>query len=166
MKYIIYALLCCCLLIACNKETATTNNSSNPGSTTQNDGSASNHTSTISFFINDEPVAVTAISYDRSGSTFNFTAGNSLKKAEVRCFWFYQQSGFNFQFSDSINYCYRADTLSNWSSIRAINYGNVNFDCCEGPLTDSPIEGDYSGDFADGKNTLKINGSFKLFFKK
>jgi hypothetical protein len=129
-------------------------------------------------------LVVTGISYDRTGSTtgttssttgtFNFSAWNALQRVDVYCFSFYEQSGFNYQFSDSINYSSRPDSLTAWTTVRAANWGTVTFDCCVAPLTDSAIAGDYSGNFASAnpdfsKNTgnvqdLTVSGNFNLLF--
>jgi hypothetical protein len=131
----------------------------------------------VSFLVNSNPLVVTGISYDRTGSTtgtLNFSAWNALQRIDVYCFSFNEQSGFNYQFSHSINYSTRPDSLTAWSTVRAVNWGTVTFDCCVAPLTDSVIAGDYSGNFASAnpylsKNTgnaqdLTVSGNFNLLF--
>ncbi|RTL61062.1 MAG: hypothetical protein EKK37_02590 [Sphingobacteriales bacterium] len=166
MKSIFYILLFYLLLSACSKQNTTSGNA-NPstGNHPAANGSATPASSNITVYVNNEAVPVTSISFDRSSSTFNFSAQNAVKKVDVKCFWFYQQSGFNYQYSDSINYSYRTDTLSGWNTIRAINYGDVYFDCCQGPLTDKLITGNYSGNFGSGDIPFTVKGNFSLLFK-
>jgi hypothetical protein len=167
-------LFACLSFVACSKQSAT------PGNTTPGSGSTGNtqsRTPTISVALNNTPMTVTGISYNRSGSTygdFNFSAWNPLQKVDVYCFWFYEQSGFDYQFSDSINYSTRPDTLTAWTTTRASNWGDVNFDCCVAPLQDSVIPGEYSGNFVVGNASggksagtgqgLTITGNFYLLF--
>jgi hypothetical protein len=177
-------LLICCLtffsLFSCNKQSATpTGSGSNPngpagGNSPQ--GTAESVAS-VSFLVNGNPLVVTSITYDRSGSTtgsFNFSAWSALQRVDVYCFSFNEQSGFNYQFSDSINYSTRPDSLSAWTTARAVNWGSVSFDCCVAPLTDTVITGEYSGNFANAgsgpdKNLsnvqgLTVSGNFNLLF--
>lgn len=169
-------------IFSCNKQSATpagpTSNPNDPGAAV---GSSSQGTAgtvaSVSFLVNGNPLAVTGISYDRTGSTtgtFNFSAWNCLQRVDVYCFSFYEQSGFNYQFSDSINYSTRSDSLAAWTTVRAINWGTVNFDCCAAPLVDSVIPGEYSGNFPNGNSGLNKNqedasgltvtGNFNLLF--
>jgi hypothetical protein len=152
-------------MLACNKNSIPPTNS---GTTTHNiadTGKEGDYPSTITVLINGAPMQVTSIGYNRGDGFFNFSAMNSLQKVDVNCFWFYQQSRWSFQYSDSINYSTRPDSLTQWQSIRASNYGTVNFDCCDAPLTDSLVEGEYAGTFLQGKATLNIGGDFHLVFQ-
>jgi hypothetical protein len=169
-------------LFSCNKQSATpagsNSNPYGPGATTgSSPQGAAGPAASVSFLVNSNPLVVTSISYDRTGSTtgtFNFSAWNALQRVDVYCFSFDEQSGFNYQFSDSINYSTRPDSLTAWTTVRAVNWGTVTFDCCVAPLTDSVISGVYSGNFASGnpdlsKNPgnvpgLAVNGNFYLLF--
>ena len=169
-------------IFSCNKQSATPIElGSNLSGSGASDGSspqgAAGPTATVSFLVNGNPAAVTGISYNRTGTTtgtFDFSAWNALQRVDVYCFSFYEQSGFDYQFSDSINYSTRSDSLAAWNTVRAVNWGTVNFDCCSAPLTDSVIPGEYSGNFASGdpdlgKNTgdqpgLTVSGKFNLLF--
>ena len=166
MKPIACFLAAVFFLLACGKQTSNpsgnTNNTNN--AQTGSGASTAGTNSFISVFVNKDSIPVTSIHYNRGGSYFNFSAENPTQKLDVYCFWFYQQSGFNYQFSDSINYSTRPDSNSAWLTTRATNWGTVNFDCCLGPLTDSPVSGDYSGDFTTGKMPLTVHGKFRLVF--
>ena len=154
----------CLIITACSKENANPEYNNNNTST----GTSSNtHTdsSTITVFINDAPMDVTTIEYNRSGSTFNFLARNSFQKLEVNCFYFYQQSGFNYMYSDSITYATRSDSLADWNTITAKPAADtVEFNCCIAPLTDKVVKGNYGAGFSSGKDELKVRGSFNLKF--
>lgn len=182
MRPIICLLIFCLTLpiFSCNKQSATPAGlGSNPyGPETAGSSSpegTAGPAASISFLVNGNPLPVTGISYDRTGSTtgtFNFSAWNALQRVDVYCFSFYEQSGLNYQFIDSINYSTRSDSLETWITVRAVNWGTVSFDCCAAPLTDSVIPGEYSGNFASGdpgKNPgdspgLTVSGSFNLLF--
>jgi hypothetical protein len=168
-------------IFSCNKQSATPvelgANFSGSGAAGGSPQGTVGTTASVSFQVNGSPVAVTGISYNRAGSTagtFDFSAWNALQRVDVYCFCFYEQSGFNYQFSDSINYSTRPDTFSAWTSVRAINWGTVNFECCVAPLQDTVIPGEYSGNFATGnpglsKNPgdladLTVSGNFNLLF--
>jgi hypothetical protein len=154
---------------------------SNPNDPGVSDGSSPQGTAgtvaSVSFLVNGNPLAVTGITYDRTGSTtgtFNYSAWNALQRVDVFCFSFYEQSGFNYQFSDSINYSTRPDSLTAWTTTRAVNSGTVTFDCCVAPLADTVIAGAYSGNFTStnsgvDKNlsnaqALTVSGNFNLLF--
>ena len=158
-------MLSCLLIVSCSKQDTTPPAAGNNGNGSSTSG-APKPSSAISVSIDGQPMTVTGSSKGRGSSTFEFSAWNSLQKVDVRCFWFYQQSGFNYMYSDSINYSTRPDSLSPWYTIRARNYGDVYFDCCMAPLTDSLVTGNYSGDFAPTpKQSLRIKGNFHLVFK-
>jgi len=165
MRKTLFLATACLLAIGCSKENVSTTSANPPGIHPGTSNTTRVPVSDITVLVNNVSIPVTAINFDRSGSTFNFTAQNSLQKVDVRCFWFYQQSRWNFQYSDSINYSSRADTLSQWNTVRAINYGDVNFACCYAPLTDSLVKGDYNGNFYDGENGFNVKGNFSLYFK-
>ena len=167
MKAVAFFFAAVVFLLSCGKQTSSPSGNTNNTNHTQtgNGGSPAATGSFISVFVNKDSIPVTSIHYNRGGSYFNFSAENPNKKVDVYCFWFYQQSGFNYQYSDSINYSTRPDTASAWFTTSAINGGTVNFDCCMGPLTDSPVSGDYSGDFSTGKTPLTVHGKFWLVFK-
>lgn len=152
---------------ACSKQSAAPDpvppGNSNPAGGIVNSSDKTNP-SAISVRVNQIPINVNSIRFDRDGADFNFTAGNQLQKVEVRCFWFYQQSRWNFQYSDSITYFRRPNTLTTWSGIRAIKWGDVNFDCCYAPLTDSLVTGEYTADFPEGKGSFTVSGGFHLVF--
>jgi len=169
-------------LFSCNKQSVTP---AGPGFNPYGPGAAGGNSSqgtagtvsSVSFLVNGSPLAVTGITYDRTGSTtgtFSFSAWNALQRVDIYCFSFYEQSGFNYQFSDSINYSTRPDSLTAWTTSHAVNWGTVNFDCCAAPLTDSVIPGDYSGSFAsDNPDLIKnqsnvqgltVSGNFNLLF--
>lgn len=173
---------CLPLLFSCNKQSATPagqgSNPYGPGATSGTTPQGTAETaSSVSFVINGNPLPVTSITYDRTGTTtgtFNFSVWNALQRVDVYCFSFNAQTSFNYQFSDSVNYSTRPDSLSEWSTVRAVNSGSVTFDCCAAPLTDSIIAGGYSGNFAsanavpaantDNVQTLTVSGSFNLLF--
>jgi hypothetical protein len=166
MKAVFLLAPVCLFFAACTKQdpapAAPVTNGPAPGSGSNN--KVNNSPSDISVSIDNTPMAVTAVSYDRSSGTFNFSAWNKLQKVDVYCFWFYQQSRWNYQYSDSINYSTRPDTVTNWTTTRAIDWGEVYFDCCQAPLTDTLITGTYSGNFLNGKQGLTIKGDFHLLF--
>lgn len=163
MRTLIFLLLVCIFAFACTKETDPSFPvSGNSSSTTGNNSQP--RLASISVFINSNPMKVTGISYNRSTSTVNFSAWNSLQRVDAYCFWFYGTSGFNYQYSDSITYSSRPDTLSAWTTIRATNWGDVSFDCCMAPWKDSPVSGADTAFFAMGERSLAISGNFYLPF--
>jgi hypothetical protein len=185
MRPIICLLIFCLTffsILSCNKQSVTPAGSeSNPNDPQAVGGGSPQGTagtvSSVSFLVNGSPLVVTGISYDRTGSTtgtFNFSAWNALQRVDIYCFSFYEENGFNYQFSDSINYSTRPDSLAAWTASRAVNSGTVNFDCCAAPLTDSVIPGNYSGNFAsDNSDLIKnqsnvqgltVSGNFNLLF--
>lgn len=121
----------------------------------------------ITVLINGQPMNVTAISFSRSGSTFNFSAWNNLQRLDAYCFWFYGTSGFNYQYSDSINYSTRPDSLAPWATRTALNTGDVRFDCCSYPVRDSIVNGNYSAPFGTGGKEFgfTITGNFHGLFQ-
>lgn len=122
--------------------------------------------SSISILINGTPLGVTSINYNRSNSTFNFTAQNNLQKVDAYCYRFYENSRWSFQHQDSINYSERKDTVSAWNTQTAANWGSVYFDCCYAPLADSLVAGEYSGIFSlEGEEDMNIAGNFHLIFR-
>ena len=147
-------------ILACNKK------DSSPPPTGGGSGvrPAPKDTSFITASVNGSAMKVTRIQYNRSSGSFNFTAQNDLQKVDVRCFHFYEPNRWNFQYSDSINYSKREDVLSTWVTTRAINWGDVYFNCCGGPLEDSVISGNYSGKFSFGEDEFKVEGNFHLLF--
>ena len=104
---------------------------------------------------------VTSIQYDRSSSTVHFSAENDLQKVQVYCYYFYGTSGLNYQFTDTITYATRTDTLSNWYTRTASNRSDVSFNCCMLPTKDTPVDGTFTILF-DGKAEPHINGTFHL----
>ncbi|PWT97337.1 MAG: hypothetical protein C5B52_14060 [Bacteroidetes bacterium] len=169
MKFYLLSLLFTMAFVSCQKSNldggaGTNNNSSN----NSHDNSIRNNVkpSSITVSINGDPMKVTSISYDRSSSTFNLSAQNSLQKVDVYCFHIYGSSGLNYQYQDSLNYSVRDDSLSAWYTTRATNYGRVDFDCCAFPVADSIVAGNFSGLFAlEGKDDLSVVGNFYLVFK-
>ncbi len=169
MKTILLLVGACLFTLSCNKQTVSP---VTPPKTTPGFDSAAlfnmtpegNYPSAITVFVNHAAMPVTAIKFNRSTGSFNFSAQNKLQKVDVNCFWFYQQSRWSFQYSDSINYSVRPDTLSDWYTRRAITWGDVYFDCCDAPLTDSLVEGGYSANFGTAKDSLIIDGRFHLVF--
>jgi hypothetical protein len=165
------------LFLACTKQSSPGSPGNNAPGTGTGGSQHQPRPASISVAVNNVPMAVTGISYDRSGSTygnFNFSAWNPLQKVDVYCFRIYEQSGFNYQFSDSINYSTRPDTAAGWQTTRAINWGDVNFDCCVAPLQDTVIPGEYTGNFLTGdasggkfagtQQGLTVTGNFYLLF--
>ena len=151
------------LFLSCRKQQTSSNNI-NTATTSGSQITPIIDSAYITVIINRNSMQVTAIHYDRSTGSFNFTAQNKLQKVDVYCFHFYQSSGFNYQFSDSINYSVRQDTLSTWYTRRATNWGDVFFDCCQGPLTDKIITGNFSALFDNDESKLTLNGNFRLIF--
>lgn len=154
----------CLIMAACSKENANPqyNNNNTPIGTSANTYKDS---STITVFINDTPITVTTIDYNRSGGSINFMARNSFQKLEVNCFHFYQQSGFNYMYSDSITYATRSDSLAEWNTITAKPAADtVEFNCCIAPLTDKIVKGNYGAGFSSGKSGLNVRGNFNLKF--
>lgn len=155
-------LIICLCLSFCKKQkdggssSSATNSNGNP--------SQSFTPSFINVTVNDLPMEVKAIHYNRGGASFNFSAENPLQKVDVYCFRFYGRSGFNYQYSDSINYSSRPDTLAAWFTRRAANWGDVSFDCCAFPITDAVISGNFSGTFPDTKSVTTVKGNFQLKF--
>ena len=166
--------------LSCNKQSTPP---ATPGSDPSAPGSGGSPFSnsapaaSVSVQVNGTPLAVTGISYNRTECTdgdLSFSAWNALQRVDVYCFYFYEQNGFNYQFSDSINYSTRPDTVTGWTTVRAINWGDVNFACCVAPLKDTVIFGQYSGNFAAGNSGsgkqpgdqqgLVVSGNFNLLF--
>ena len=162
---LLLTLLATIIITGCNKQESIPGTTNTPSGNGSNSGQPSTKPSGITVRLNDSAINVTHIEYNRSSGSFDFTAGNSLKQVDVKCFWFYQQSWGNYQYSDSINYSWRTDSLLPWQTIRAINYGNVSFDCCTAPLTDPLVSGNYSGQLSFGKSNLTVSGTFRLHFK-
>jgi len=54
--------------------------------------------------------------------------------------------------------------MSSWVTVRAINWGDVYFDCCAWPLSDKVITGTFSGRFFIGEVQGDITGNFHLIF--
>lgn len=153
----------CLLLCACSKNSDTPNNNTTTGTST---GGTQTKQSAISVLINNQPMAVSSIDFNRNGGSFNFTAQNALQKVDVTCFHFYEQSWASFMYSDSIVYSTRPDSLSAWNSTTAPNNANdVYFNCCTAPLQDPDISGTYNANFNVGKGALEIKGDFDLLFK-
>ena len=156
-------------LFACSKQGNSIDSPS--GGNTAGDGSANGSpaggvkaSSSVTVLVDGVAIPVTAINFNRNTGNFNFSGGNKLQKVDVYCFWFYGTSGFNYQYSDSINYSTRADSTSAWNTIRAIDYGDVDFDCCSFPVKDSLVDGVYSGKFSNGKLELTVNGRFHYIY--
>jgi hypothetical protein len=164
MRTLIFLLLIGIFAVACTKETDPVFPVNGNSSTTGNNNPPQPRLASISFFINNNPMRVTGIDYNRSNSTVNFSAWNSLQRVDAYCFWFYGTSGFNYQFSDSMTYSTRPDTLSAWTTIRATNWGDIRFDCCMAPWKDSPVSGLDTAIFAMNKQSLTITGNFYLPF--
>lgn len=156
------------MIAACSKEStnpATTNNYNNNNTSSGTQTSTPVDAAGITVLINGNPMTVTTIDYNRSGSTFNFLARNSYQKLEVNCFHFYQQSGFNYMFSDSITYATRTDSSDAWNTMTAKPvYDTLEFNCCIAPLTDKVVKGDYGAGFSSGKDQLNVSGNFNLKF--
>ena len=167
MKSFTFFALCLLIIISCNKQSSQPAGSSNGNTAvaaTNDTAKEGSYPSKIRVFVNDVAIPVTSIHYNRSTGSFNFSAGNSLKKVDAKCFWFYQQSRWSYQYSDSITYATRPDTLTTWTTTTATNRGNVTFDCCNAPLTDSLVEGEYTGSFVSNKNNIIVKGDFHLVF--
>jgi len=156
-------------LFACSKQGSNPvdspagGNPANGGPTNGNSAGGVKATSSITVLVDGVSIPVTAINFNRNTGNFNFSAGNKLQRVDVYCFWFYGTSGFNYQYSDSINY----STLSEsgvWFTNRAIDYGDVDFDCCSFPVKDSLVDGVYSGKFSTGKLELTVNGRFHYVY--
>ncbi len=162
---LLLTLLATIIITGCNKQQNPPDTTNTPNGNGSNPRQPLTNPSNITVLLNDSAIKVTHIDYNRSSASFNFIAGNSLKQVDVKCFWFYQQNWGNYQYSDSINYSWRTDSLLPWHTIRAINYGNVSFDCCMAPLTDSLVSGNYSGQLSSGKSNLTVSGTFRLLFK-
>lgn len=157
------------LLFACSKHDGDpgvpATGSNNGGNTSQNLPAAVKPSS-ITVLVDGVPIPVTLIDFSRTDGSFRFSAGNQLQRVDAYCFWFYGTSGLNYQYSDSLNYSTRPDSLSAWNTIRAVNYGDVQFDCCSFPVKDSVVDGSYSGKFGTGKEReLTVNGVFHLLFR-
>ena len=151
-----------CLCATFCKKQKTESSISSTTSQTINTATKPTDPSSITVTVNDATMQVTSIHYSRGGAEFDFSAQNSLQKVDVYCFHFYGQSGFNYQYSDSIKYCIRPDTLTSWYAKRAIDWGHVDFNCCAFPLADARIEGSFSGDFSNDKKPLTVKGTFIL----
>ena len=162
MKTRIIYLILVLFILSCGKKNLPSPNIG--GGTNPRNGSPSKDTSFISVSIGGVPMQVTKIQYNRSTGTFNFTAQNDVQKIDAYCFYFYGQTALNYQYSDSLNYSTRANVASNWTSVRAINWGTVDFDCCAWPLSDKVITGNFSGQFLIGEVQGTINGNFHLIF--
>jgi hypothetical protein len=150
-----------CILFSCKKNNGSQGGTYQPP--VQNPSPQHSDTSHIYVTINDKLMTVTLLQYNRSSSTVYFAASNSLQKVQVYCFRFYGSSGFNYQFSDSITYSTRTDTLSTWYTRTAGNKGDVYYNCCSLPTKDSPIDGNFTAPFND-EGDIFIKGNFHLKF--
>jgi hypothetical protein len=155
---IIYGWLLLFFLISCKKDNPQIDYPIRP---TPNPSSNHSDTSFIRVSINDVAMQVTSIQYDRSSRTLHFSAANELQKVQVYCFHFYGSSGFNYQYSDSITYSTRQETLSDWYTRTASNRSDVFFNCCTLPTKDTPVDGTFTVLF-DGKGEPLIKGNFHL----
>lgn len=164
MRTTAICLTLCLFAVYCKKDQTGSPSSSGTDQNGMSTPKQLTDSSFINVAINDIPMKVTAIHYSRGGSALNLSAENALEKVDVYCFRFSGQSGLNFQYSDSINYSTRADGLAKWSTRRAGNWGNVDFDCCAFPLTAPVVKGIFSGNFGDYKYPILITGNFKLKF--
>lgn len=156
------------LLFACSKHDgdpgAPAPGGNNSGNISQNPAAAVKPSS-ITVLVDGVPIPVTSIDFSRTDASLRFSAGNQLQRVDGYCFWFYGTSGLNYQYSDSLNYSTRSDSLSAWNTRRAISYGYVYFDCCSFPVRDSVVDGTYSGKFGTGKEPeLTVSGVFHLLF--
>ena len=118
----------------------------------------------VTVFIDNMPLVVSGFHFDRGGSWFDFSAWNSLQRVDGYVFRFYGSSGFNYQYSDSLNYSSRPDTASPWRTTRAIDWGDILFDGLTYAIGDSVVNGTYTGNFSSGKNKLVINSQFHGLF--
>jgi hypothetical protein len=154
------------LLFACSKhDGAPVASPAGAGDNSQNQPAAVKPSS-ITVLIDGTPIPVTSVDFSRTDGSLHFSAGNQLQRVDGYCFWFYGTSGFNYQYSDSLNYSTRPDSLSAWDTRRAISYGDVCFDCCSFPVKDSVVDGRYSGKFgSSGKEPgLTVSGVFHLLY--
>ena len=88
-------------------------------------------TSSIFVSINQMPMDVQIISYERRTNSLHMKAANSLQQVDVFTFNFWGNSGFNYQCQDTITYAHRADTLSGWLVETApYSTSSIYFDCC------------------------------------
>ena len=158
------------LFAACNKNgnspSSNNGNNANSGNGNISGGAVTNGPKpTVTVNINDKPMLVTGVSFNRNSGSFNFTAENSLQKVDFYCFHFYQQSWASYLYSDSINYSTRNDSIANWNTITAKRIDGVYFNCCAAPLTDPAVDGYYKADFYNGKEDFVITGDFNGYFK-
>ena len=118
----------------------------------------------ITISIDTSHLVVTGVHFDRGGSWFNFSAWNSLQRVDGYVFWFYGTSGFSYMYSDSLNYSSRPDTLTPWTTKRALDWGEINFDGLTYPISDKVVNGTYQGNFGVGKTNMVIGGKFHALF--
>jgi len=154
------------LLFACNKHDDTPGTPASGGGSVSQNLPAAVKPSSITVLVDGVAIPVTSIDFSRTDASLRFSAGNQLQRVDGYCFWFYGTSGFNYQYSDSLNYSTRPDSLSAWDTRRAVSYGDICFDCCSFPVKDSVVDGNYSGKFgSSGKEPgLTVSGVFHLLF--
>lgn len=150
---------------ACNKNSNSPSNSNNGNSNNGVGATPVSPTSAISVNINDKPMLVTGVSFNRNSGSFNFTAENSLQKVDFYCYHFYEPNWANYMYSDSINYSYRVDSVADWNTITAKRIDGIYFNCCAAPLIDPAVDGYYKADFYNGKENFIITGNFNGYFK-
>lgn len=151
------------LLFSCRKgaESPSPSNSL----TTASSQSTLKDTSFIHVAINQVPMVVTSINYNRGSSTVHLMAANGLQKVELDTYHLWGTSGFNYQYQDSITFGSRKDALSQWEVVRApYTTSGVTYNCCSLPTKDSPVNGTFKADFGLESN-LFIEGSFHIHFK-
>jgi len=120
-------------------------------------------TSYIRVTINEQPMLITTMSYDRGNSSLHMLVANDLQKVEVFTYNFWGTSMLNYQYTYYITYAYRSDTLSDWTVQQAPNYAtSVDYNCCELPTKDSPVDGTFSAGFGL-KNNMTIEVIFTCF---
>lgn len=165
MKNILPFAMMLLLVSACSKNGNSPSNNTNSTSGTNSGAVPVSPKSAITVNINEKPMLVTGVSFNRSSGTFNFTAENSLQKVDFYCYHFYEPNWANYMYSDSINYSSRNNSLADWNTITAKRIDGIYFNCCAAPLIDAAVDGYYKADFYNGKEDFIITGDFKGYFK-
>jgi hypothetical protein len=166
MKLLLPILTITLFAAACSKQSASPQALGAGDQASVKSAAAAPDTSWVTVQVNGTAITVTALNFSRCSSTFNFSAGNSLQRLDAYCFYFAGSSGLNYQYSDSINYSTRPDTLTPWTTITAANSAEVSFACCAVPVADSIIDGSYQAPFYLGKTSgLTITGNFHAVFQ-
>ena len=171
MRPFTYLLLIPFVLLACSKQNENPSGSGGNNNSSGTPPPPSKPTTRVSILVDDSPMVITSLAYQRGSAQLSITATNATQKVTADVYNFYQTSAWNMMYTMEVSYFTRPDSLSGWGTgytrpaPRDDEVRFVNFT----PLKDSLVTGDFSGSFApaivtklDGPVTIK--GSFQLVF--